>query len=129
VVTILKIMGVMCCGVVLCIGLSGHAVLAADDTNVGQAGERIGGQGGRGFEHVYREHVAAPHSGERIGGQSGQGYEPVKQEHVAAPHPGERIGGQSGRGYEQQKREHIVAHPGERIDGQAGQGETRVMSE
>jgi len=127
-VAIRKIMGVMYCGVVLCLGLSGHAVSAADDTNVGHAGERIGGQAGRGFEHVYREYVAAPHPGERIGGQAGRRYEPVKQEHVAAPNPGERIGGQAGRGYEQEKREHIVAHPGERIGGQAGLGETRVMS-
>lgn len=122
-VAIPKIIGVMCCGVVLCLGLSGHAVSAADDMNVGYAGERIGGQAGRGFEHVNREHVAAVNPGQRIGGQAGQGYEPVKQEHVAAPHPGERIGGQAGRGYEQQKREHLVAHPGEQIGGRAGLGE------
>ena len=123
-VAIHKIIGVMCCGVVLCLGLSGHAVSAADDMNVGYAGERIGGQAGRGFEHVNRENVAALHPGERIGGQAGQEYEPVKQEHVAAPNPGERIGGQAGRGYEQKKWEHIVAHPGGRIVGQAGLGET-----
>lgn len=102
-VAIPKIIGVMCCGVVLCLGLSGHAVSATDDMNAGHAGERIGGQAGRGFEHVKREHVAAPHSGERIGGQAGWGYE-------------------------QQKRERIVAHAGERIGGQAGLGETGAMS-
>ena len=127
-VAISKIIGVTCCGVVLCLGLSGHAVSAADDMNVGYPGERIGGQGGRGFEQVYREHVAAPHPGERIGGQSGQGSEPVQREHTAVPHSGERIGGQSGRGYEPQKREQIVAHPGERIDGQVGLGEMRIMN-
>ena len=123
-VAISKIIGVMCCGVVLCLGLSGPAAWAADDMNVGYAGERIGGQAGRGFEHVNQGHVAALNPGERIGGQAGQGYEPVKQEHVAAPHPGERIGGQAGRGYEQRQREHLAAHPGERIGGQARVGET-----
>jgi hypothetical protein len=122
-VAILKMSGVMCCGVVLCLGLSGHALSAADDMNSVHTGERIGGQGGSGFEHVYQEHVAAPLPGERIGGQAGLGYEPVKQGHVAAPLPGERIGGQSGRGYAEQKRERIVTHPGERIGEQAGLGE------
>ena len=56
-VAILKMSGMMCCGVVLYLGLGGHAVSAADDMNPVHAGERIGGQGGRGFEHVYREHV------------------------------------------------------------------------
>jgi len=101
-VAILKISGVMCCGVVLCLGLSGHAVSAADDMTAGHAGERIGGQAGRGFE-------------------------PVKQERVAAPLPGERNGGQAGREYEQQKQERIAAHPGERIGEQAGLGETGAM--
>lgn len=72
-VAIPKIIGVMCSGVVLCLGLSGHPVSAADGMNAGHAGERTGGQAGRGFEHVNREHVPAPHPGERIGGQSGLG--------------------------------------------------------
>ena len=45
-VAIPKIIGVMCCGVVLCLGLSDHAVSAADVTKAGQSGERIGGQAG-----------------------------------------------------------------------------------
>jgi hypothetical protein len=102
-VAIPKIIGVMCCGVVLCLGLSTHTVSATDVMTAGHAGDRIGGHAGRGFEHV-------------------------KREPVAAPRPGERIGGQAGRGFEQQKREPIVAHAGERIGGQAGLGETGTMS-
>jgi len=126
-VAILKISGVMCCGVVLCLGLSGHAVSAADDMTAGHAGERIGGQAGREYEQQKQERVAVPLPGERIGGQAGRGFEPVKQERVAAPLPGERNGGQAGREYEQQKQERIAAHPGERIGEQAGLGETGAM--
>lgn len=66
-VAIPKIVGVMSCGVLLCLGLSGHAALAADGMKADQAGERIGGQAGRGYEHVERERVTT-HAGERIGG-------------------------------------------------------------
>ena len=71
-VAILKISGVMCCGVVLCLGLSGHAVSAADDMTAGHAGERIGGQAGREYEQQKQERIAA-HPGERIGEQAGLG--------------------------------------------------------
>ena len=67
-----KIIGVMCCGVVLCLGLSGHAVSAADDMNAGRTGERIGGQAGLGYEQQERERIVA-HPGERIGGQASLG--------------------------------------------------------
>ena len=107
-VAIPKIIGVMSCGALLCLGLSGNAVSAVDSMNAGHAGERIGGQAGRGYEPVKQQHIAAPHTGERIGGQAGQGYEPVKQQHIAAPHAGERIGGQAGQGYEPVNREHIA---------------------
>jgi len=82
-VAIPKIIGVMSCGALLCLGLSGNAVSAADAMKAGQAGERIGGQAGRGYEPVKQAHSAAPHAGERMGGQAGQGYEPVNREHVA----------------------------------------------
>jgi len=95
-VAISKIVGVMSCGVLLCLGLSGHALAAVDVMQAGQSGERIGGQAGRGYEQVKRQHIAAAHAGERIGGQAGRGYEQVKQEHIAATHAGERIGGQAG---------------------------------
>ena len=69
-VAIPKIVGVMSCGVLLCLGLSGNAVSAVDVMKAGHAGERIGGQAGRGYEQGKREHVAT-HDGERIGGQAG----------------------------------------------------------
>lgn len=112
-VAIPKVVGVIFCGVLLCLGLSGHAVSAGDVTKAGQSGERIGGQAGRGYEQGKQEHIAVIHAGERIGGQAGRGYEQVKQEHIPAIHAGKRIGGQAGRGYEQGKREHITAHTGE----------------
>jgi hypothetical protein len=65
-VAIPKIVGVMSCGILLCLGVSGHAVSAVDVMKVGQSRERIGGQAGRGYEQGEREHVAT-HAGERIG--------------------------------------------------------------
>ncbi|MGH7181160.1 MAG: hypothetical protein ACREJN_04180 [Nitrospiraceae bacterium] len=91
-----KIIGVMSCGVLLCLGLSGYALLAVDVLQAGQSGDRIGGQAGRGYEQVKQQHIAVTHAGERIGGQAGRGYEQVKQQHIAATHSGERIGGQAG---------------------------------
>ena len=101
-IAIPKIVGVMSCGFLLCFGLSGNAVSAADEMKAGQAGERIGGQGGRGYEQGKWEYVA---------GQAG-----------------ERIGGQGGRGYEQEKRECIAAQTGERRGGQADPREMEGMS-
>jgi hypothetical protein len=105
--------GVVSCTALLCLGLSGHAVSAADLTKVGQSGERIGGQAGRGFEQVIQEHITTIPAGERIGGQAGRGFEQVKQQHITVIHAGERIGGQAGQGYEQRKQEHVTAHTGE----------------
>ena len=112
-VAIPKIVGVITCGVLLGLGLSGHPGAAADGMNAGQSGERIGGQAGQGYEQGKQGHITAIHSGERIGGQAGRAYEQGKQEHVTAIHPGERIGGQAGRGYEQGKREHVATRTGE----------------
>ena len=48
-----KVVGAMSCGFVLCLGLSGTVAVAADDVQLGQSGERIGGQAGyRGTEYV-----------------------------------------------------------------------------
>lgn len=114
-VTIPKLVGVITCGVLLGLGLSGHPGAAADVMKAGQSAERIGGQAGRGYEQVKQQHIAAIHPGERIGGQAGQGYEQAKEQHIAAIHPGERIGGQAGQGYEQVKQGHIAtAHAGGR---------------
>ena len=92
-VTIPKIVSVIACGVLLGLGLSGHASAAADVLKAGQSGERMGGQAGRAYEPVKQGHIAAIQPGERIGGQAGRGYEPVKQGHVATVHSDERIGG------------------------------------
>lgn len=95
-VAIQKLVGVLSCGVLLCLGLSGNALSAVDLMQAGRSGDRIGGQAGRGYEQVKQQHIAATHVGERVGGQAGRGYEPVKQQHIAAAHVGERIGGQAG---------------------------------
>jgi hypothetical protein len=112
-VAIPKFIGVISCGALLCLGLSGHAVSAGDITIARQSGERIGGQAGRGFEQVIQEHMTVIPAGERIGGQAGRGFEQVKQQHIAVIHAGERIGGQAGQGYEQGQREHVATHTGE----------------
>lgn len=122
-VTIPKLVGVMSCGALLCLGLSGTVASAADAMKAGQAGERIGGQAGRGYEKAkQQEHRAAIQAGERMGGHAGRGYEPIKQigeqavrgsnsvkQDRIATHVGERIGGQAGRGYEQTEPEHVAA--------------------
>jgi hypothetical protein len=83
-VAIPKIVGVMFCGFLLCLGLSGNVASAADAMKAGHAGERIGGQAGRGYEPVkQQEHIAAAHAGERMGGQAGWGYEQTERERVA----------------------------------------------
>ena len=38
-----KVVGVLSCAFMLCLGLSGTAALAADDMQLGKSGERIGG--------------------------------------------------------------------------------------
>lgn len=70
-VAIPKIVGVMSCGVLLYLGLSGNAVSAGDQMKTGHAGDRIGGQAGRGYEQGKQQHKVATHVGERIGGQAG----------------------------------------------------------
>lgn len=66
-----KIVSVISFGFLLCLGLSSNAVSAVDGMKAGHSGERIGGQSGRGYEQVNREHKAAPsHAGERIGAQA-----------------------------------------------------------
>ena len=87
-VTIPKIVGVITCGVLLGLGLSGHASAAADVMKAGQSGERMGGHAGRGYEPVKQGHSRAIHQGERIVGQVGREYEDIKQGHVATAHSG-----------------------------------------
>ena len=45
-VAINKIIGVMSCGFVLCLGLTGNAASAADKIKADQSSERLGGQAG-----------------------------------------------------------------------------------
>ena len=42
-VSIPKVVGVMSCGFVLCLALSGNAALARDEMQAGQSAKRIGG--------------------------------------------------------------------------------------
>jgi len=62
-VAILKIVGVMPCGFLLCLGLSSTPALAAHAMKSGQSGERIGGHAGRGYHPVNQERVTT-HAGE-----------------------------------------------------------------
>jgi hypothetical protein len=88
--TIPKLVGIITCGVLLSLGLSGHAGTAADVLKAGQSGERIGGQAGLGYEQRKQGPITAIHPGERIGGQAGLGYEEVKQVHTATARADER---------------------------------------
>lgn len=85
---------IISCGILLGLGLSGNAALAAHEMKTGQSGERIGGHAGVAYEQGKREPVRAQ-AGERIGGQAGLGSQQTKSEPVHAQ-PGERIGGQAG---------------------------------
>jgi len=66
-----KVVGVMSCGFLLCLGLSGTAALAADDMQLGPSGERVGGQSGHRGDEDKLTGVAGDASGKRIGGQLG----------------------------------------------------------
>lgn len=70
-ISISKVVGVMSCGFLLCLGLSGTAALAADDMQLGPSGERIGGQSGHRGDDDKLQGVAGDSSGKRIGGQLG----------------------------------------------------------
>jgi hypothetical protein len=92
-----KAVCIISCGILLGLGLSGNAALAAHDMKAGHSGERIGGQAGLGYEQGTRASMHAQ-AGERIGGQAGLGYQQPKSEPVHHARPGERIGGQAGLG-------------------------------
>jgi hypothetical protein len=66
--SIFKVVGVMSCGFLLCLGLSGTAALAADDMQLGPSGERIGGQSGHRGDEDKLKGVAGDASGKRMGG-------------------------------------------------------------
>ncbi len=91
-----KVVGVISCAFLLCLGLSGTAALAADDMQLGKSGERIGGQSGHRGDDDKLQGVAGDSSGKRMGGQSGHRGDDDKLQGVAGDSSGKRIGGQSG---------------------------------
>ena len=91
-----KVVGVMSCAFLLCLGLSGTAALAADDMQLGKSGERIGGQSGHRGDEDKLQGAAGDSSGKRIGGQSGHRGDDDKLQGAAGDSSGKRIGGQSG---------------------------------
>lgn len=91
-----KLIGVMSCVFFLCLGLSSTAALAADDMQLGPAGERIGGQAGHKAEKEKLEGVGSKLSGGREGGQAGMKESKDKLKGVIADDADHRMGGQAG---------------------------------
>jgi len=91
-----KVVGVLSCAFLLCLGLSGTAALAADDMQLGKSGERIGGQSGHRGDEDKLQGIAGDSSGKRIGGQSGHRGDEDKLKAVIEDSSGKRMGGQSG---------------------------------
>ena len=69
--SISKVVGVMSCGFLLCLGLSGTAALATDDMQPGQSPDRKGGQSGHWGDDDKLQGAAGDSSGKRMGGQAG----------------------------------------------------------
>ena len=95
-ISISKVVGVMSCVFLLCLGLSGNAALATDEMQPGQSPDRKGGQAGmKGAEEKLKGvagHPAAP----RKGGQAGMKGTEDKLKGVAADDADHRMGGQAG---------------------------------
>jgi len=70
-VAIPKVVGILSCGFMLCLGLSGNAALATDEMQPGQPPERIGGQSGTKSDDEKLKGAARQPSAERRGGQAG----------------------------------------------------------
>ena len=70
-VAIPKVVGILSCGFLLCLGLSGNAAFATDEMQPGQPPERIGGQAGMKSDEEKLKGVAGQRSAERRGGQAG----------------------------------------------------------
>lgn len=98
-----KVVGVMSCAFLLCLGLSGTAALAADDMQLGKSGERIGGQSGQRGDKDKLQGTAGDSAGKRVGGQSGQRSDKDKLQGVAGDSAGKRMGGQSGQRSDEDK--------------------------
>ena len=66
-----KVVGVMSCVFLLCLGLSGTAALATDEMQPGQPPDRKGGQAGMKGAEDKLKGVAADTADHRMGGQAG----------------------------------------------------------
>jgi hypothetical protein len=66
-----KVVGVMSCGFLLCLGLSGTAALATDEMQPGQPPDRIGGQAGLNGHEEKLKGVVADTADHRMGSQAG----------------------------------------------------------
>ena len=91
-----KVVGVMSCVFLLCLGLSGTAALASDDMQLGPSGERIGGQSGHKGDKEKLKGEAGDSYGKRMGGQAGHKGDEEKLKGVAADDADHRMGGQAG---------------------------------
>ena len=70
-ISIPKVIGVMSCGFLLCLGLSVTAALATDEMQPGQPPDRKGGQAGMKGAEEKLKGVAADTADHRMGGQAG----------------------------------------------------------
>ena len=91
-----KIVGVMSCALLLCLGLSGTAALATDEMQPGQPPDRKGGQAGMKGPDEKLKGVAADTAAKRTGGQAGHKDAEEKLKGVAADDADHRMGGQAG---------------------------------
>jgi hypothetical protein len=91
-----KAAGVMSCGFLLCLGLSGTAALATDEMQPGQPPDRKGGQAGMKGPDEKLKGVAADTAAKRTGGQAGHKDAEEKLKGVAADDADHRMGGQAG---------------------------------
>ena len=91
-----KVVGVMSCVFLLCLGLSGNAALATDEMQPGQPPDRKGGQAGMKGPEEKLKGVAADAAAKRTGGQAGMKGAEDKLKGVAADAADHRMGGQAG---------------------------------
>ena len=101
-----KIVGVMSCGFLLCLGLSGCAASAPDEMKAGQSAERIGGQAGLKADEDKLKGIVGQ-SAERIGGQAGLKADEDKLKGIVGQ-SAERIGGQAGLKADEDKLEGVA---------------------
>ena len=91
-----KVVGVMSCVFLLCLGLSGTAALATDEMQPGQPPDRKGGQAGMKGSDEKLKSVAVDIADRRTGGQAGMKGSEEKLKGVAADDADHRMGGQAG---------------------------------